>query len=122
MDVNTAERIQIVDLDGIINKFVQLYIENEPFLIIGKANYHGQVLMHILEIINIPFESEKFSSGIIFPKKQGELYNVTGMGAASINLPKIKLYDDSFDYRLSPDKKHLEKLKPHCGEYKISIF
>jgi hypothetical protein len=95
--------------EGIKIKFIQVYYNEEPFIRCGPL-MHRHILEEFLKEIKINFKNRENSEGYKIPlEEDSELkYKAVGTGLIKIRDNQIKLYGDSFDYKLGIDKKHLE--------------
>jgi len=93
-------------------KFVQVYINNEPYLRLG-GEYDKILLEKVLSEFDIKFETEEIEDGIIIPVRKGEKYELVGAGKSKPEGGNIILYDCRGDYSIFPDKNHLEEIQQY---------
>lgn len=122
--VNIFE-IQIADY-----KFVQLYIEDKPYLRLGsERNLHFEILTNFFrECSNLGhqiYNAEEIAKMCMdyearpkkLPPLKTDKYHVVGMGIVSLlvfNSGKTMSFGGlSMDFGISPDKLHIEKIIPY---------
>jgi hypothetical protein len=123
MDISNVPRIRIerVHDECELIKSVQLYIQGQPFLALGKS-FHGVVLDRILEDMGIEFNKIELADGTYHAERQGELYIATGMGGCFKYNNEISIRNEpSLGYGIGPDPEHLEKIKPYLSDFKLKI-
>lgn len=108
-------------------KFVQFYLEDEPYLRLGYPNHEDIILRMILECQEVgePLVSQSKLSEMAYtgvPAAAGK-YRAIGMGMAQIDITNkaIQLGEYSMSYKIWPDKKHLEQITPFLKDWKIEI-
>ena len=103
-------------VDGII---VQLYIDGQPWLKVGKARtdqginrYHGELLEEILTQHGIPFDMVD-TRNKMFPKLCGERYEAVGMGSCQKVGNNYSFGGWSLDYSgsIEINEKHLQEMQ-----------
>ncbi len=104
-------------------KGIQLYIENEPFLVMGSG-YHGEILDGILDEMKISYSKKNLPDGSSHAELEGKKYKVVGMLKGVIIDKEIKIakYDVSAHYGIGPNKKHLKEIEPYLGEYSVKLL
>mgnify|MGYP001578515048 CR=1 FL=1 len=99
-------------------KFVQVYVRGEPFIRFEMGLYHADLLGLILKSEGIEFKTQlnrDEDDRIPTPKGEdaGNEYELVGAGKFTRVGDKITMFDKSFDYRITPNREHLERVKPH---------
>jgi hypothetical protein len=123
MDVKYMPRLIMEDVKNELDliKSIQLYIKEEPFLVLGKKN-HGVMLDQILEYMGINFNKVTLNDDSYHAEKQGDLYIAVGMGGCFKYENMIKIRNNkNFEYGIGPDYEHLEKIKPYLSDFKLLI-
>ena len=112
--MTNKERIN--KLEGIEKKFVQIYINKEPYLRFAKEEkFHYEILENILNEFELSY---KEFEGVI--SKKGSNYELVSAGKAKLSEEEIILFGLSVDYEMRPNKKHLKELLSQV-DYKIKI-
>ena len=94
-------------------KFVQIFIEKKPYLIIGKeGEHHKNILERTLKDFNLEFN---FVGGYFekeVPNLKGIKYEAVGMGMVYIEKNKMYIFQNSksHEYDICPNKEHIEKI------------
>ena len=107
------------------HKFVQLYIDGEPFLrhcVMNEDARHRWIFRDVLDEFGINFVWRD-SSGESGPVQRGEGYEAVGMGTLIQRGEKdFILGHDSKEYEIGPNQAHLDALLPYLPEgIKITI-
>lgn len=89
------------------NKFVQLYIEGEPYFRWSFMEGHATILGNALEEFGLEFDLMRNRNRDLIPKhwKAGE-YTAVGMGYIKFGERFYELYKKSIDYELKSNQKH----------------
>lgn len=128
--VKHSEGIDMFSADDLVTyKFVQLYIEDVPFIRMGHYDQskHFFILMSFFRECNenglkvyTEEEMQVFLRGYSsFPKKlpplETDKYKVVGMGYIGIfnRWKSIDLEGDSMDFNMGLNQAHLEAIKPY---------
>ena len=107
-------------------KVVQIYLDNQPFLLCGKENrfYHAEILENFLickevEYTSSPLPGKNYNVADL----EGERYKVVGMGYAKVmvtNPPSMRLpYAGSGDYKIDADEEFNELIKKTLEGWKF---
>jgi hypothetical protein len=94
------------------SKFIQVYINNEPYLRYAHKSYHGWILIDLLSSKKVDFNTflDKDLEEHI-PLGAGKNYEIVGAGKADyLSENVIKFYDHSGRYQMGPNLKHLEDI------------
>jgi hypothetical protein len=89
-------------------KFVQLYVNTEPFLVAGNDMYHRDILRLYLEKFNLEFKTRLNESGDEVPLEKGNNYKLVGAGLIALEDNNLVFYNHSGDYNKGSNRKHLE--------------
>lgn len=114
--------------NGIATKFIQVYINNKPYLRL-TAVYHKSILEKTLNEFGIKFESgvlptfsdlQRIDDSHKGPLMVGENYKMVGAGKIRLNGNLVEFYDASSHYSnsnrfLDTDPKHLEEIVKLSG-------
>ena len=129
--VKHVEGIDMFSVEGLSTtyKYVQLYIENVPFIRMGHydCSKHFLILMSFFKECNenglqicTEEEMQGFVRGYsmfpkILPPLETDKYRVRGMGYLRISNSQkgICLNGESTDFGIGLDQKHLEDIKPY---------
>ncbi len=103
--------------DGIDLSGIQLIVQDEPFLFIGRGS-HTYVFERGLKELDIPFEKIEHGRQRIV-KPSGELYKAVGMGLSMAGKDWFTLSQSSSTYWLSVNLGHLERMKPYLDGYEL---
>ncbi|MCK4647726.1 hypothetical protein KAT24_02245 [Candidatus Pacearchaeota archaeon] len=106
--------------EGQLSSFIQVYFNNEPYLRCG--NLHSYTLENFLREVGIQFDCDTMGGSFRIPIPRGKNYNAIGMGRIRREDESWVLFDFSYDYGLTPNKEHLEKLLSYLPqEIKLRI-
>lgn len=121
MDINPGLRILETGVNS--GKIIQLHLRGSPILVIGSdKKQHAELLEQILTENDIPFKKTFLRVGGFHAEKQGEEYEVVGMGFGGVYGDKdIRLFGESKSYGLKPNQEHLEKIKQYVHGFNLSI-
>jgi hypothetical protein len=107
-------------------KFIQVYVNDKPYMRIGAINIlHGQIFRQLLNELNIPFNSKATGyvdendnvSSIMIPLKRGDLYELVGAGFVQLDKESLEFYGNSIDYNpLGVDENHLYKIAKNINK------
>lgn len=109
-----------------IHKVIQLEIDNTFCLRFGpSSDNHAEILKQALEnesITNyqlIPSRSGNYQ----IPSPLGQRYKVHGMGYALVSLlfKKVRVYDNSFDYKMGISEEHLKLIEPLITKWQVEL-
>ena len=114
------------EIEGQI-KIVQIYLDDQPYLIYGHRSnsWHESLLKHFLieKIGDYPTIPHPHYERDVMPALEGERYKVVGMGIAIIDSSEKKLIiykdDESFDYKIKPNKEFNELIKKSLEGWKV---
>ena len=123
--------VLINEFSGEFGKVVQLYVKEEPFLIVGDKNKlnHGLILDKVLEQMDVPFERVRLFDNTCHAERVGQLYRAVGMGYADFYRDKelIFLHGFSTGYKsetnkpFNIDREHIKKVQPYIRDYKLMV-
>ncbi|MDO8528906.1 MAG: hypothetical protein Q7S06_03380 [Nanoarchaeota archaeon] len=122
IDLSQMKRVVLPDEFPDDSKFIQLYINGEPFFRaksppLNRRVYHSDILVAMLIEAGIKFEEGPDFAGDISPIKKGENYELIGAGIIYKNeRGELLLLENSIAYGLTPNQKHLEDLAQHLPE------
>jgi hypothetical protein len=98
-------------LDGTFLKFVQVNINEKPYLRMWVA-YHSSILERLLSEFNMKFDKISNNSGLV-PSVKGDNYELVGAGKIRLLGDKLNFYDASTDYMVyvrGTNRKNLEEI------------
>ncbi len=119
--------------DGCVNwpertgsyKFVQLYVDEKPFLRLGNTNtLHGELLAQCLDSLEVPYKLTRSPlTRAEVPEIKGERYEAVGMGIAIVmsGSKKTDFHGSSADYQITPNRDHLKLIQELYPEWTLSI-
>jgi len=110
-------------------KFVQLYVDGEPYFRIQddvrEEVYHGQILENFLKEMGIDYEIAMRPDHCDCPACEGEGYEAVGMGVTSVDLKRKKVeilsWKLSTDYSIGVNEDHLRKLQQLEPDFSFEI-
>ncbi len=122
IEMLSPEVIKEFSLDWIgsngFKKFIQVYINEQPYIRAGKNLNHSLLLRLLLTEFNIKYLT-KYVDKYEIPLEKGEEYNLVGAGGIIRINEDIILTDFSQDYGFGPNLEHLLKIK---NSIKLNIF
>lgn len=116
----------ILPIDGITGeyKLVQFSINDKPFLrFLESRRYHRDIVRRFA--LELDSELEKTTLGdseiYVFPKDSP--IQIVGAGKANLNFTtrQLVVYGMSEGYRIYPDRRHLDQIKPFIPDWTIII-
>lgn len=114
--MNLKEHLIIFD-EGSDLSGIQLIVEDEPVLVIGKGS-HAKVFARGLRELGISFEVRHTKKEDVV-LTSGELYRAVGMGISKVGEDWFTLCCGSLGYCMQVNKEHLEQLRPYFGNYRL---
>ncbi len=111
--------------DFFVGKFVQIYIQDCPYIRISERLTHSSILEQTLKEFHISQRAYvRIGNRILLSPKEND-YNAIGMGFYEANEGNITLKGKSECYQIGPNQDHLSKLlslyNPSLKKFNIQI-
>ena len=117
MTEKPTDHLVMLGRDLILGKSLQVYIEEVPYLIIGRDDRkHNDTLKMFLLNKQIPFIQERLYGPNFGPPAMGDNYRLVGAGLANLLYAgRIVLSGQSDSYRISPNAEHAKEISDILG-------